>query len=100
MRSERPRAGWNSSTRLARPYWEGRMTDLAAPPSCVIWRVVEADGKVGEPVRCKTVDGLHSWERDVGESADAFESRVIASATRLSGRRSLIMTSQPGEESP
>jgi hypothetical protein len=69
------------------------MTELAAPPSCVIWSVVEADGTVGEPVRCKTADGLHSCQRGPGESADAFESRVIASASRLSGRRSLIMTS-------
>lgn len=66
------------------------MTEQATSPNFIIWRVVEADGTLGEPGRCMTVDGLLSWDREAEESADAFERRTVADAVQ-SLRHALIM---------
>lgn len=66
------------------------MTEQPPSPHFIIWRVVEPDRSVGEPGRCKTVDGLLSWNRGADESADDFEKRINADAT-ATGRQKLIM---------
>ncbi len=73
---------------------ESAATAKAGGPTAIVWQVV---GKIGdEPVRCENLRTGQSWAREPGESASAFELRVVEEARRLPGMPWLVM--HPAEQ--
>jgi len=68
-----------------------RAGDQTVESPVIIWRIVDPDGTMADPVRSQSADGRFIWEREPQESFEDFEKRVIEAASRLPSTQSLIM---------
>jgi hypothetical protein len=79
------------STTIARLRRLEKIGGGIAGPEAIIWQVINVADESNEFVRCENTKTGDMWNREAGESAEAFEQRMVDQARVLPGVPWLVM---------